>query len=563
VNESDETVTFARFAGPEPSRNLAADEAAVDPAAASGVPGVVSLAFMGAAIRRRSRFCLILALIGLVVGAYIYHAKEGPVKAQSTLYIQYNINAENGDGGPDAIATDQSLFQSLAVAEATVKKLGLNESAATFAGRYLVTVVTNQVVTIQLTAPSASDAVRWLNALDAECLAFRAKFLTVQQQQMVTTLNQSVAAAKAGVTKVTAQISQLAGTRGPGVAKQLSQLRTKRSALNSKLGALEQNVQSSEVSGQVLTLANIKGGYVLDAAALMHRSRFKLIGEFLAAGLGIGLTLGIGIVIVQAVVSTKLRRRYDVAQALAAPVRLSIGKVKASAVGRGGRASADPGIRLVVRHLRDVRASLPPPAALAVVPADRPEVAAVSLVSLARSQAQKGLDVVVADLAGGAAARLLNVSTPGLHKVDAAGASLSVYLAHPATIGPRGPLGRGPSADPEAADPDPSADPDAPGAELIAAVGSADRILTLAVLDPAIGADYLATWASAAVVIVTAGVSTAVRLRATADMIRLAGVYLASAVLIGADKSDESLGNAELPLSVSAADAELLNLSSL
>ncbi len=549
MNETDETVTFARFAGPEPSaRDWRADEAAVDPSPASGVPGLVSLAFITSAIRRRYKFWLIFGLIGFIIGTAIYVLKPPPYKAESTIYIQYNINADNGDGGSDYIATQQSQIESLPVAAIAVRKLGGSMPASTLLSKYVVTVVTDQIVTVTMSAPSQAQAITWLNFVDNAAIEYRTAFLNEAQASYVATLNNSVAIAKAQVASVSAQIAQAA----PG-SKQLTQLKAKRAAMTTKLGALEQNVQSTIVSGQVDTEVNIKGALIASPATPVHRSHFKLIGEYIGAALAVGLVIGLAIVVVQALVSTKLRRRYDVAQALGAPVRLSIGPMNARKAARAGvrkATSRNRGIRLMVRHLRDVRASIPPPAALAVVPVDEPGIAALALVNLAISYAQKGLDVVVADLTGGAAARLLKVSQPGLHKVESEGTQLTLFLAEPAALAPRGPLAVRAAA----------ADPDTPASELVKAYSSADRLLTLAQLDPALGADHLTTWASAAVVTVTAGEATAVKIRAAGDMIRISGVYLASGILIGADKNDESFGNSELP--ISAIDAELLNIGS-
>jgi hypothetical protein len=71
---------------------------------------------------------------------------------------------------------------------------------------------------------------------------------------------------------------------------------------------------------------------------------------------------------------------------------------------------------------------------------------------------------------------------------------------------------------------------------------TADLVLSAVTLNPAFGGDYLATWASDAVAMVTAGRSTATRIRAVGDMVRLAGVRLDSVVVVDADRSDESLG---------------------
>jgi hypothetical protein len=81
---------------------------------------------------------------------------------------------------------------------------------------------------------------------------------------------------------------------------------------------------------------------------------------------------------------------------------------------------------------------------------------------------------------------------------------------------------------------------------VVTACSSADLLLTLVTLDPALGADYLPTWASDAVVVVTAGRSSAEKVHGVGEMIRLSGIRLDSAILIDADRSDKSLGVIDL-----------------
>ena len=82
------------------------------------------------------------------------------------------------------------------------------------------------------------------------------------------------------------------------------------------------------------------------------------------------------------------------------------------------------------------------------------------------------------------------------------------------------------------------------------ACASANLLLTLATLDPSLGGEHLATWATDAVAVVTAGRSSWTKIHAVGEMIRLSGTRLVSAVLVGADKTDESLGVTQTPETV-------------
>jgi hypothetical protein len=62
------------------------------------------------------------------------------------------------------------------------------------------------------------------------------------------------------------------------------------------------------------------------------------------------------------------------------------------------------------------------------------------------------------------------------------------------------------------------------------------------VLDPSVSASYLRSWATDAVTAVTAGLSSAEKVQSAGELIRESGVTTVSGVLLGADKTDESLG---------------------
>ena len=172
-------------------------------------------------------------------------------------------------------------------------------------------------------------------------------------------------------------------------------------------------------------------------------------------------------------------------------------------------------------------------AALAVVPVDDLQVPALSLVSLAVSLRGEGKQVVVADLCSGApAARLLGAKDPGVREVSVQDARLTVAVPERDDMVPVGPLGRGSAP----------AQRSSFTEAVAAACASANLLLTLATLDPSLGGEHLATWATDAVAVVTAGRSSWTKIHGVGEMVRLSGTRLVSAVLVGADKTDESLG---------------------
>ena len=151
-----------------------------------------------------------------------------------------------------------------------------------------------------------------------------------------------------------------------------------------------------------------------------------------------------GIVIFSALTSERLRRRDDIASALGAPVKLSVGKIRRNRWRSGPRAlvrGQGAAVRQIVVYLgsavTDISRSR---VALAVIPVDDPQVAALSLVSLAVSCAHRGMKVVVADLCSGSpAASLLGARKPGLSAVTVDDTSLIVVIPERDDVAPLGP----------------------------------------------------------------------------------------------------------------------------
>jgi capsular polysaccharide biosynthesis protein len=489
-----------------------------------------------AAIRRRSRLWCLAAAAGLILGAGLYVVRPPAYTAVTEAYLTLGPNQDP----TTAIATDVAVAQSQPTAVLALKKLGLRESFSTLLGSYTAAPVTNLVIEIALKARTSDQAVRNANGVMAAFLQVRAAQLQQYQRLLSSSFDIGVAKARSRVAAIARQVGALTGNAAsPGQTAKLSDLQAQLRQARDTVATLEQSAQAAQQSAQAATDLAVSDSYVFATATPVAKSRKKTLALYALTGLAGGLFAGLGIIVVQALVSERLRWRDDIARALGAPVRLSVGRVRRPRLPGRGRLAAmsSPDVQRIARHLDGLvgdRAG----AALAVVAADRPDSSALAIVALALSRARLGRRVVLADLWPGApAARLLGARHPGVHQVQVPDARLIVAIPEHGDIAPTGPLTRA------AAQPRRVLSGSAPaGGDLAAAYSSGDVLLTLAHVDPMLGAEHLATWAADVVVVVTAGQSTWTRAQAISEMIRLAGARLTSAVLIGADKTDESSG---------------------
>jgi len=542
TNDNDRTVMLSLNRNSDPRGRSWADGnfTAADDAPENFSPSLVSLGFIKAAVRRSARFIVVLAAAGFLIGAAAYVASPHAAQASTTLYLTVGPEAVPGT----AIQDDQAIVQSRAVAGLVVRKLGLPQGVNSFLGSYTATALTDKVLQITVNAPSGDEATTQARTLATEFLQYRAQQLEKAQQQTFLALDQQVNQAQQQINATRSKIAGLlAQPRSPTQQGMLSRLRTQVTHEKSALFALQQNVNSTRADTQDATASQVNGSYVLAAAAVdPPHSKLKHLVLYAAIGLVAGLVLSLGFVVIRALISDRLFRRDDVARALGAPVKLSVGRVRLSRWlpgWKGLRAARGTNVRRIVTYLGKMvpahsrRAHSRRAASLAVVPVDDPRVAALSLMSLAISCAQQGMQVVVADLASGApAAGLVGSNKPGVGPVDVDDARLIVAVPERDDVEPTGPLGHASARD------QPS-----PFTEAVnAACASSNVLFTLAPLDPALGGEHLATWATEAVVFITAGRSSWTKIHAVGEMTRLAGTRRVSAVLVGADKTDDSLG---------------------
>jgi len=547
MNDEGNKVVLSMYDGDHLAEDPSEDDYAyLEDGTADLTTGLTSLEFIKATLRRTTRLWGTIAVAGLLIGLCLFLAIPAPYKATTSLLLTPETISGEPAGSP--IANEVAIAESSTVAELAMEQLGLQQSVSSFLKAYTVTAVTDRIIDITVTAPTPGAAVTQANALATQFLRFRADVATAALTLTSASLSQQIAQLKAN--SVNKEISRLqAQTVSPTQQAKLRKLRAEPAAL--ALTALQEATSSTVAAAQVKTEEVVHGSQVLNAASLNSTSQLRRFAEYVGIGLLAGLVLGIGIALVRELLSDRLRRRDDIARTLGAPVKLSVARVpwsrwRLSQRGlpvsrwrlgqRGLPVDQSTSVQRVVAYLASAIPRSPrDPASLAVVPVDDARVAAICLASLALQYAQEGLQVVVADLGDGApAARLLGAAGPGVRTVRVQRTRLTVAVPKNDPALAAGPLQRMPGPAPDAG-------------SLVTACGSADLLLILAPLDPSLGAEHLAGWTHSAVAMVTGGRSSAARIHAVAEMIRLAGITLISGVLVGADKTDQSLGTAAAP----------------
>ncbi len=504
---------------------------------------LASLPMLGAAIRRRALLCATTAVLGMLLGVGLYVAAPPPPSAATSVLLTQNPTVNP----VDTAQTDVELAQTRSVAGPVLRRLALHESVGEFIASYSVVPVTDRVLVFTTYAPSSAQAVRRAAALAAQFLGFRAHVLLTQLQLETASLTPKIRLARRRVAVVAAATSSaLAQRASPQRRSALRQLRPQRAKARVALVGL----LAQEAGAQATTAGMIAGSGVLDAAAPIPKSR-RIPVTYAIDGLIAGLAAGMGFVLIDALTTYRPRRRADVALALGAPVRLSVrrpqgrwprGLAAAIRWPRGLAAARTTDMQKIVRYLRGVvaQAQARPgePATLAVVAVRNSRIAALSVASLALSLARDDKQVLVADLSAGCpAARLLGISSRGVRIVTVGGMQVLVAVPDRADIAPAGPIATSwLTARPSVSQP------------LADAYDSADVLLTLVDPNPALGTEHLASWAARAVVMLGAGQSSAATINAVGEAIRFAGTELVSAVLLRADRSDETLGTAMAPV---------------
>jgi capsular polysaccharide biosynthesis protein len=488
------------------------------------IAALVSFHYLRAAVRRRWLVCALFAILGMLFGAAFLVAVPDLPTATTTLKLTHEEQADSSS----AIATDISLLSTRTLAGRTIEALGLSMSPEDLMNTVeAVPSGSNEILQLTMTAPTNADAVRRLETFTKEYLDFRAEQISAQSDIMIKGYNDQVVALQSQVHTLNTRIESLAGS-GDTATDGFRDALTERSQVNDKISALQDAVQDATLQQNAVVLAS----RVIDPPAPMSSGGLRRVVLVLGSGLIGGLAIGFGLVVLQAILSDRLRLRIEVASALNASVLLSVRRIA-------------PLSRLlrIIRFLPWVRAL---DARCAV---DRERMSHAIEKAVPEPGRRQSLAVVCLgnshEMRFGVASAAIALQHHGrtvtiVDRTEAGAVAAAVASCAGATVDERPEVFR-PSVIPSLTE-GPSQIDSADWEDVELIKGRNGVTLILADLDPAVGVDHLTAWTDRVIVAVTAGKSSVELVRTTGDLVRCVGLHLRGAVLLKAVRDDMSSG---------------------
>lgn len=484
---------------------------------------LASLVYLTRELRRRWRTCAAMLLIGLcLAGLYDWHFPPDSV-ATITLSLQHPSGSDT-----TAMQTDVAILETREVARRTLAALGdPDASVDDFVQHYSGTPTTSSILMIRVKADSPDRAVRTAQVLASTYLAYRGEQEKTSADAQVAGVRNQIASLHQQLTAAAAQYQQFkTDPTGTAVATNaLQQMNT----LRAQIGSLNTTVQSARSATQAVITSSV----VLDPAAVVPASGLKhTVVLMFTGGVG-GLAVGAGIVVLAALTSTRLRRREDVAAAADAPVTHSarrVGRRLQPAIRRRrGRLRSSYGLHVLAQGLESTTAR-PGVHRTALVTLDSEEVGLLTAAFAGARLSSERRSVFLVDLSD--SGRLHKRVRRTIGAAVRPSVAPTVYRPDGVPAFARGPLTPARVASSELG----------PGDSVRGRWDAADVVFAVAPVDVDAGLDHLRGWADGAVLLVTAGRSTAEQISTAAGLLRSAGLELIAVLMVGTDGTDQSFG---------------------
>jgi hypothetical protein len=275
---------------------------------------LIDLSRLTVAIRRRKRFWLATALLGLIGGALVTLLLPPPPSAVVTVMVTHAQDSPTDSGS--LIRTDITVLQTTQIAGEALKAIGSAERPEEFTKDYAGLGLSNNIMQITVKAKTGPDAVAKAKALADTFIADHVKRdKSVADAEAKALLDQRKTAQDELAT-VDQQVTEETNKGRNANPSTLEGLYSRRAALTSQVSDFTSRAQQAGLGDPKVTA----GTQVVDAARELPRGMLKTGALNGGIGLGLGLALGLAFAAVAAISRDKPVLRGEISAELGASV---------------------------------------------------------------------------------------------------------------------------------------------------------------------------------------------------------------------------------------------------
>jgi capsular polysaccharide biosynthesis protein len=275
---------------------------------------LVDLQRLFVAIRRRKRFWLATALLGLIAGALAAVLLPAPPTAVTKVIVVHQDDSPTDSG--TLMRTDVAVLQTTQIAQGALKRLNSTEAPDEFMKNYAGLSVTNNVMQITVKAKSNEEAVAQAQALADTFIADhvqRSQAAAAAESKAILDQRKN---AQDELTKVDAQIADETGKGRNANASTLEGMYGRRAALASQVSDFDSRAQQAGIGSPQVAA----GTQIVDAPRALPKAFLKTTATNAGIGLALGLVVGLAFAAVGAVSRDRPVLRREISAHLGASV---------------------------------------------------------------------------------------------------------------------------------------------------------------------------------------------------------------------------------------------------
>ncbi len=353
---------------------------------------LVDLQRLVVAIRRKRRFWLATALLGLVLGGLVTFLLPAPPTAVAKVIVIHQDDSPTDSG--TLMRTDVAVLGTADIAGKALKALNSTESLDDFMKNYAGLGLTNNVMQITVKAKSNDEAVAKAKALADAFIADhvqRSQAAAAAQSKAILDQGKN---AQDELNKVNDQITQLEADK-KAKPSDLETLYSRRAALSAQISDFTSRSQQAGIGSPQIAA----GTQIIDAPRALPKGLLKTGATNSGIGFALGLALGLALAAVTSISRDRPVLRREISSHLGASVIAQLPSKLRGPARLWAKSKAVTERRRVATTL--VRAIKADAATVSLLELGAPKVAAALALDIAEELSADGPAAVVDDLKQG------------------------------------------------------------------------------------------------------------------------------------------------------------------